>query len=106
MPERIKKGDNVMVISGRDKGKNGKVLEVFPDIDKVIVEKIGTVKKHQKPTQKFPGGIIEKLTKIHVSKIKLVCPRCNEPSRIKSDKLKDGSSVRVCKKCEEIIDKV
>ncbi len=98
---KIKKGDNVIVLAGKDKGKKGKVLEVFPKEGRLIVERIGVVKRHQKPNQKFQGGIIEKAGKTPVAKVMLVCPRCGEPSRVKLT-----AEGRVCKSCNEIVDKV
>jgi len=97
----IKKGDTVIVLSGKNKGKKGKVIKVLPDKGKVVVEGVGIVKKHQKPTRNFQGGIIEKPLPIFSSKVMLVCPRCSKPTRIRR---KDGS--RVCCKCDEIMDKV
>ena len=102
---KLKKGDTVMVIAGKDKGKKGKVLDVYPDKDKLTVERVNIAKKHQKPTRNFQGGIIEKPLPLSVSKVMLVCPRCSEPTRV-SKKLIGGKHVRVCKQCEEIMDKV
>jgi large subunit ribosomal protein L24 len=101
---KIKKGDTVVVISGKDKGKKGKVLKVCPAEMKLIVERVNIAKRHQKPTRTFQGGIIEKPIPLAVSKVMLVCPRCNQPSRIGSKKISDRS-VRVCNRCEEIVDK-
>lgn len=86
----IKKGDMVIVLSGKNKGKKGKVINVFPDKGKVVVEGVGIVKKHQKPTRNFQGGIIEKPLPIFSSKVMLVCPRCSKLTRS-----------RTCKKCGE-----
>ena len=103
MAKRIKKGDIVMVLSGKDKDKKGKVLKI--DEGTVVVEKINVAKKHQKPSQKFQGGIIEKPMPVSSSRIMLVCPKCNEPSKIKFTVVED-KKVRVCKSCKEVIDKV
>lgn len=97
---KLKKGDTVIVLSGKDKGKKGKILSVFPKEDKVIVEGVNVVKKHQRPTRNFPGGIIEKPLALFASKVMLVCPRCSQPTRVK---IKDG--LRACRNCEETIDK-
>ena len=105
MPSRIKKGDTVIVLGGKDKGKRGKVLRVLPEKGKIVVEKINIVKKHQKATRNFPGGIIEKPAPIYFSKIKLVCPKCNEATRIKI-KVGEGGRLRACVKCKEVIDKI
>jgi large subunit ribosomal protein L24 len=99
----IKKKDKVLVLSGKNKGKQGEVLEVFPDKGKAIVSKVNFVKRHTKPTQKDGGGIKEKESPISISKIMLVCPKCAQASRPKSDKLADGKKIRVCRKCGEMI---
>jgi large subunit ribosomal protein L24 len=96
MAARIKKDDEVIVISGRDKGARGRVLKVLRDQDKVIVEGVGRVKKHQKPNQKNPqGGIIEKDLPIHVSKVMLLDSKADKPSRVRAGKDGDGKKVRV-----------
>lgn len=105
MSLRIKKNDTVMVISGKHKGKRGRVIKVMPSDEKVIVEKINIVKRHMKPSRKYAqGGIIEKEAPLHISKVMLVCPKCDKPTRIGAQVLADGSKVRVCKKCKEVID--
>ncbi|OGU32357.1 MAG: 50S ribosomal protein L24 [Ignavibacteria bacterium GWA2_35_9] len=82
---KIRKNDNVVVISGNDRGKTGKVLKVFPSISKVIIEGINLRKRHTKPNQKQPqGGIIEKEAPIHVSNVMLIDPKTNEPTRLGS----------------------
>ncbi|MCX7793938.1 MAG: 50S ribosomal protein L24 [Thermodesulfovibrionales bacterium] len=105
MSLRIKKNDNVMVISGKYKGKTGRVIKVMPSEEKVIVEKINIVKRHMKPSKKYAqGGIIEKEAPLHISKVMLLCPKCDKPTRIGATILADGNKVRVCKKCKEVID--
>ncbi|MDR2665848.1 MAG: 50S ribosomal protein L24 [Endomicrobium sp.] len=99
----VKKKDKVLILSGKDKGKKGEILKVFPDKCKVIVEKVNFVKRHSKPTQKDSGGIYDKEAPINMSKVMLVCPKCDRASRPKFDKLSDGKKVRVCRKCSEII---
>jgi large subunit ribosomal protein L24 len=89
------------VVSGKDKGKKGKVLKVFPDKDKAIVEKINVVKRHLRANRSFQGGIIEKLLPLHLSKLMVVCPHCGKAAR-----LMKKDSFRACAKCKEIIDKV
>jgi large subunit ribosomal protein L24 len=80
---KIRKSDNVMIISGNDKGKTGKVLKVFPKVSRVIVEGINLRKRHTKPSQRNPqGGILEKESPIHVSNVMLIDPKTNEPTRI------------------------
>ncbi len=102
---RIKKEDTVLVITGKEKGKKGRVLAVIPSKERVIVERINIVKRHMKPNRKYTqGGIIEKESPIHISNVMLVCPKCNKPIRIGNKLLESGKKVRVCKKCQEVID--
>jgi len=103
---KIKRDDTVMVISGKDKGKRSKVLRVIPKDNKVIVDNVNVVKKHQRPTQKMrEGGIIEQPSPIDISNVMLVCPNCDQKTRVGFKFLEDGSKVRYCKKCGEIVDK-
>lgn len=105
MSLRIKKGDRVLVLSGKDKDKKGRVLVVIPEKERVIVEGVNIIKKHQKPSRKYPrGGIIEKEAPIHISKVMLLCPKCEKPTRIGNIVLEDRTKVRVCKHCKEVID--
>ncbi len=100
----IVKNDTVKVISGNHKGKVGKVLKVFPGSQRVIVEKVRLVKRHTKPrSQTEQGGIIEKEAPIHVSNVMLVCPKCSKPSRTGVGILSDGTKVRVCRSCNEML---
>jgi len=99
MATRIKKDDEVIVISGRDKGAKGRVLKVIVEKDQVIVEGVGRVKKHQKPNQKNPqGGIVEKDLPIHASKVMLLDPESQKPTRVRMGKDSDGNKVRVAVK--------
>ncbi|MCP4715575.1 MAG: 50S ribosomal protein L24 [Deltaproteobacteria bacterium] len=101
----LKKGDNVMVIAGREKGKTGKVLSVHAEKQTVVVEKVNFIKRHSKPTQKAPqGGIIEREGPMHFSNVNMLCDKCNAPVRIKKKNLDDGKKVRTCSKCGEIFD--
>ncbi len=103
---RIKKGDLVEVISGKDKGKRGKVLRVIPRENKVIVENVNMVKRHQRPIPQLrEGGIIEREAPIYASKVMVVCPACDKRTRVGYRFTEDGKKVRYCKKCGEIIDK-
>ena len=96
----IKKDDTVVVLSGKDKGKKGKVLEVLPKDGKVIVEKVNIVSRHQKPRkQGEEGGIIKREAPIYACKVMRVCPKCDKPTRPAHKTLADGKKVRVCKKC-------
>lgn len=101
----LKKGDTVLVLSGKDKDKKGRILVVMPKKERIIVEGVNIIKKHQKPSRKYPqGGIIEKEAPIHISKVLLICPKCDKPTRIGARFLEDGRKVRVCKKCGEVVD--
>ncbi len=96
----IKKGDTVIVLSGKDKGKQGTVLEAMPAERKVIVEKINVVTRHTKPRkQGEEGGLVKKEAPIYACKVMRVCPKCNKPTRPGHKMLADGKKVRVCKKC-------
>jgi large subunit ribosomal protein L24 len=107
MSMRVKTGDRVFVISGKDRGKEGKVLRRNPDKDMLVVENVNMVTKHVRPTQKNPkGGIIKQEAPLHACKVMLVCPSCGKPTRVQRRFLDDGKKVRVCKKCGEIVDKV
>ncbi len=101
----VKKGDKVMVISGKDKGKTGVILVAFPKKDRVLVEGVSIVKKHTKPNQENPqGGIVSQEAAIHVSNVMLIDPKTGEPTRV-GYKFVDGKKVRVAKKSGEILDK-
>lgn len=100
----IKKNDNVIVLSGKDKGKKGKVLTVIPKSGKVIVEGVAMATKHKKPRmQGEVGGIIHQETPIYACKVMHICPKCQQPTRIGRRTLENGENVRICKKCGEII---
>ena len=100
----VKKDDQVIVISGKDKGKKGKVLVVAPKDGKVIVEGINMATKHTKPrAQGQTGGIIQQECPIYASKIMLICPKCGKPARTGKKILDDGKKVRYCKKCLETL---
>ena len=103
---RLKKDDKVKVITGKDKGKIGKVLKVIRKKNRVLVENVNMVKRHAKPSaQNRQGGIIEGEAAIHWSNLMLMCSKCMTPTRIKIQRLDDGKKVRACSKCDEIIDK-
>ncbi|WP_418779262.1 50S ribosomal protein L24 [Intestinimonas sp.] len=96
----IRKDDTVIVLSGKDKGKKGKVLTVMPKDGKVIVEKVNVISRHQKPRkQGAEGGIIKREAPIYACKVMRVCPKCDKPTRPAHKTLADGKKVRVCKKC-------
>ena len=100
----VRKGDNVIVLSGKDKGKKGKVLSVMPKSGKVIVECVAMATKHKKPrSQADVGGILHQETPIYACKVMHICDKCGQPTRIARKVLDDGSIARVCKKCNEIL---
>ena len=99
MSMNVKKNDTVAVLSGKDKGKQGKVLSVDPKGGKVIVEKVNVASRHQKPRkQGEEGGILQKETPIYASKVMTFCPKCNKPTRV-AHKVEGDKKVRVCKHC-------
>lgn len=104
---KIKKNDMVLVITGKDKGKKGKVLRVFPNIDKVIVEKVNFIMRHTRanPSKSQKGGILQKEAPIHTSNLMLICSECGQPARVGKRRLEDGKRVRVCHRCQGILDK-
>jgi len=100
----LKKGDTVLVVAGKERGKTGKVVRVLRDEDRVIVERINMIKRHQKPTSaQQPGGIVEKEAPLHVSNVMLVCPSTNKPTRIGRKQLADGKHVRVSRRSGEVL---
>ena len=95
----------VMVVTGKDKGKKGKVRYVFTDENRVLVEHINMIKRHARASkQARQAGIIEREAPINTSNVKLLCSKCNKPARIGKRFLEDGSKVRFCKSCDEVID--
>lgn len=106
MAFKIRKDDQVMVVSGKEKGKTGKVTRVNPDKATVIVEKLNVIKRHQKPSQKYKhGGIIEKESPIAVSNVMILCEKCKGPVRVGRKLLEGDKKVRFCKQCGEVLDK-
>jgi len=102
----VKKDDMIKVIAGKERGKTGKVLRVFPAKNRVVVESLNVVKRHTRPSQLNPeGGIVEKEAPLSISNVMLVCGSCNETTRTGIRKLEDGSKTRYCKKCNASVDK-
>ncbi len=100
----VKTGDTVVVLSGTEKGKKGKVIAVSPTEGKVIIEKVNIVSKHVKPRRMGDqGGIVEAEGAMYASKVQIVCPRCGKPTRVGHKILEDGTKERVCKKCGEAL---
>jgi len=105
MPKlKIKKGDKVVVITGRDKGKVGEVKKVMPTENRVIVDGVNMIKRHTRPSAGDPGGIVEKEASIHVSNVAYVDPKTDKPTRIGYKTLEDGRKVRYAKRSGEVID--
>lgn len=105
-PGHIKKDDFVKVIAGKDRGKQGKVLRVFPKEGRLTVERLNLVKRHTRPArQTQQGGIIEREGKLHISNVMLICGKCERGVRIGHSSLEDGKKVRVCRRCGESLDK-
>lgn len=100
---RVKKGDTVLVIKGKDRGKTGKIIQVLPNDNKVVIEGVNVHKKAVKPdTKNVAGGIIEVNAGLEASNVAIMCPRCNKPSRMGYEVVK-GEKARVCKSCKERI---
>lgn len=107
MGAHVKRGDTVIVIAGKERGKRGKVLIVSPGKRRVIVEKVNMIKRHQRPTQKLrQGGIIEREGSLNLSKVMVVCSKCDRPTRTAIRVLTEGKKARVCKRCGEIVDRM
>lgn len=100
----VRRGDLVEVVIGREAKKRGKVLRVMRDKNRVLVEKLNLVKRHMRPTQKNPrGGIVEKEGSLHVSNVRVVCPKCDAPRRMGHRTEPNGKRVRVCRQCGEAV---
>ena len=98
---KIHKKDKVMVIAGKDKGRTGEVIKVFPDTMRVLVGKVNMVTKHKKRTQTEPGGLQKMEAPIHYSNVMLVCPKCEKPTRAKVERIEKGDTVTVLRKCRK-----
>jgi large subunit ribosomal protein L24 len=103
----IRKNDNVLVVTGRDRGKRGRVLKVIPETNRLIVEGVSVIKRHTKPNpqRNIKGGIVEREASLHASNVQLVCPECSAQTRIGRKLLGDGRKVRICRKCGGVVDK-
>ncbi|NWG13583.1 MAG: 50S ribosomal protein L24 [Acidobacteria bacterium] len=107
MPKvHIKKNDRVFVLTGKDRGKTGKVLKVLPGEGRAIIEGLNFVQKHTRPNpqRNIKGGILPKESPIHLSNLMVVCKRCNKHARVGISHMQDGRKVRVCKNCNELLD--
>ena len=103
----IRKNDSVVVTTGKDRGKRGRVLRVVPDKNRLIVEGVNMIKRHTKanPQRGVKGGLVEREAPLHASNVQLLCPECGKPTRLGKKILGDGRKVRVCRKCEGVVDK-
>ena len=102
----VKKNDMVKIIAGKEQGKSGKVLRVFPEKGRVVVESLNIIKRHTRPNQLNPeGGIVEKEAPLSISNVMLICGSCNQATRTGIRLLEDGTKTRYCKKCNESVDK-
>ncbi|MFA5181346.1 MAG: 50S ribosomal protein L24 [Syntrophales bacterium] len=102
--KQLKKGDMVKVVAGKEKGKTGKIIKIIKDKDRIIVEKLNFVKRHQRPDAKGKGGIVEKEGSLHITNVSYLCSKCDTGVRLGQKILDDGQKVRICKKCKEILD--
>jgi large subunit ribosomal protein L24 len=103
----LRKNDNVVVISGRDRGKRGRVLRVVPTKNRLIVEGVNFIKRHTRanPQKNIKGGIVEREASLAASNVQLICPECGNPTRVGRQRLDDGRHVRICRKCKGVVDK-
>lgn len=101
---RIKKGDTVIVLSGKDRGKSGKVLQIWPESGRALVERLNVLKHFQRPTQQTQaGGIVEREGPIALAKLTPLCPKCRKPSRVGWTISTDGGKQRICRRCREVL---
>ena len=103
----VRKNDNVVVMTGKDRGKKGRVLKVLPEKNRVVVEGVNIIKRHTKPNpqRQIKGGVVEREAPLHASNVQIVCPECGKATRIGRKILGDGRKVRICRKCEGVVDK-
>ncbi len=103
----LRKNDNVLVITGKDRGKKGRILKVLPEKNRLIVEGVNLIKRHTKPNpgRNIKGGIVEREASLHASNVQLVCLECGAQTRIGHKTPGDGRKVRICRKCEGVVDK-
>jgi large subunit ribosomal protein L24 len=103
----VRKNDQVKVLAGKDRGKTGRVLRVFPRRNRAIVENVNTVRRHTRPNpqKNIQGGVVEREGPIHISNLQVICPECDQPVRVGIQFLSDGKRVRVCRSCSGTIDK-
>ena len=103
----IRKNDNVVVVTGKDRGKRGRVLKVLPTSNRVLVESVNFLKRHVRPNpqKNIKGGVVEREASLHASNVQIMCPECGAPTRIGHQLLGDGRKIRICRKCDGAVDK-
>jgi large subunit ribosomal protein L24 len=103
----IRKNDNVVVTTGKDRGKRGRVLKVLVERNRVVVEGVNFINRHTKPnpSKNIKGGVVKREASLHASNVQLLCPECGAPTRIGHRALGDGRKVRFCRKCQGVVDK-
>ncbi len=103
----VRKNDNVVVTTGKDRGKRGRVLKVLRDKNRVVVEGVNFINRHTKPNpqKNIKGGVMKREAPLHASNVQVVCPECGAPTRIGHKLLGDGRKVRICRKCQGVVDK-
>jgi large subunit ribosomal protein L24 len=103
----IRKNDNVLVITGKNRGTRGRVLKVDPAKNRLVIEGVNMIKRHTKPNpqKNIKGGVVEREASVHASNVQLVCPECGKQTRVGRKILGDGRKVRICRKCEGVVDK-
>ena len=103
----IRRNDTVLVLTGKDRGKRGRVLKVLPGSNRLVIEGVNLIKRHTKPNPRanIKGGIVQREASVHASNVQLVCPECGAPARIGRKILGDGRKVRICRKCQGVVDK-
>jgi large subunit ribosomal protein L24 len=103
----VRRNDNVLVVTGKDRGKRGRVLKVLPEHNRLVVEGVNLIKRHTKPNpgRNIKGGVVEREAPLHASNVQIVCPECGKATRIGRRILGDGRKVRICRKCEGVVDK-
>ena len=103
----VRRNDTVIVIAGKDRGKRGRVLKLLPERNRVVVERVNFIKRHTRPnpSRNIKGGVVEREASLHASNLQLVCPECGAQTRIGRRLLGDGRKVRICHKCEGVVDR-
>jgi large subunit ribosomal protein L24 len=103
----IRRNDNVVILTGKDAGKRGRVLKVLPEKNRLIIEGANLIKRHTKPNpgKNIKGGVVQREASLHASNVQLVCPECGAHARVGHQVLADGRKVRICRKCKGVVDK-